>query len=67
MNFNNYTIKSQEAIQSASDISKENRQQAIEDGHLFKALLSQEESVIPFLLKKAGANVDFLNVKNEYK
>ena len=34
MNFNNYTIKSQEAIQKATEIAGGNQQQAIETGHI---------------------------------
>ncbi|MEL7531470.1 MAG: AAA family ATPase, partial [Bacteroidota bacterium] len=63
MNFNQYTLKSQEAIQQAGEIAKTNRQQAIETGHLLEALLSVEESIIPFMLKKLGVNIDFLSTK----
>jgi ATP-dependent Clp protease ATP-binding subunit ClpB len=63
MNFNQYTLKSQEAIQKAGEIAKANRQQAIETGHLLKALFETDESIIPFMLKKLGVNVDFLNQK----
>jgi ATP-dependent Clp protease ATP-binding subunit ClpB len=52
MNFNKYTIKSQEVIQQASEIALGNTQQAIETGHLFKAILSSDENMIAFLLKK---------------
>jgi ATP-dependent Clp protease ATP-binding subunit ClpB len=60
MNLNNFTIKSQEAVQEAGEIARSNGQQAIENGHIFKALLHSEETVIPFMLKKAGANMQFL-------
>ncbi|MEM6346668.1 MAG: ATP-dependent chaperone ClpB [Bacteroidota bacterium] len=63
MNFNQYTLKSQEAIQQAGEIAKANRQQAIETGHLLEALLSVDESIIPFMLKKLGVNIDFLSTK----
>ncbi len=39
MNFNNYTIKSQEAIQKATEIAGGYQQQAIEPGHLLKGIL----------------------------
>jgi ATP-dependent Clp protease ATP-binding subunit ClpB len=52
MNFNNYTIKAQEVIQKALEIASSNQQQAVETGHLFKALLLSGEHVIEFLLKK---------------
>ncbi len=58
MNFNNFTIKSQEAIQQAQQIAAEFGHQAIETGHLLKGILQVDESVTPFLLKKLGVNVD---------
>lgn len=57
MNFNNYTIKSQEALQSATQEAIANGQQAIETGHILKGILSVDENVTPFLLKKLGVNV----------
>lgn len=51
MNFNNYTIKAQEAIQKASEIATGNQQQAIETAHILKALLTVDEHVISHLLK----------------
>ncbi len=65
MNLNNFTIKSQEAIQEAGEIARSNGQQAIENGHIFKALLHSEETVIPFMLKKAGANIQFLQSRTD--
>ncbi|MEZ4826990.1 MAG: ATP-dependent chaperone ClpB [Bacteroidia bacterium] len=65
MNFNNYTLKAQEAIQQASEVAKKLRNPSIENGHLLKALLTLEESIIPFMLRKIGANVDFLDKKLE--
>lgn len=56
MNFNNFTIKSQEAIQKAFDIAQGYHQQAIENGHLLKGILSQGENVSSYLLKKLGVN-----------
>ena len=55
MNFNNYTIKSQEALQKATEIASGGQQQVIETGHLLKAILQSDESLISFLLKKLGA------------
>jgi ATP-dependent Clp protease ATP-binding subunit ClpB len=57
MNFNNYTIKSQEVLQSATQEAITNGQQAIETGHILKGILSVDENVTPFLLKKLGVNV----------
>ena len=63
MNFNNYTLKSQEAIQEAAEIAKNNRNQAVEPVHLLKALIGSEESVIPLMLKKMEVNVSQLGIK----
>lgn len=65
MNFNNYTIKSQEAIQKAAEIASSYQQQAIEPGHLLKAILLSDENVISFLLKKLNANRNQLETKLE--
>lgn len=56
MNFNNYTIKSQEAIQKAIEIANGNQQLSIETGHLMKALLLSDENIISFILKKLEVN-----------
>ncbi|QIA07243.1 ATP-dependent chaperone ClpB [Draconibacterium halophilum] len=56
MNFNNFTIKSQEAIQQAFQIAQGNNQQAIETGHLLRGLLHSAENVTEFLLKKLDVN-----------
>jgi len=57
MNFNNYTIKAQEAIQKASEIAVGNQQQSIETAHLLKGLLLVDENVVTHLLKKLNVNV----------
>jgi len=56
MNFNNYTIKSQEAIQKAIEIANSNQQQSIETAHLTKAILLSDENVVSFILKKLAVN-----------
>jgi ATP-dependent Clp protease ATP-binding subunit ClpB len=56
MNLDNYTIKSQEAIQKAAEIANGNQQQAIEPGHLLKAVLQADENVISFVLNKLSIN-----------
>ncbi len=60
MNFNNYTIKSQEAIQQAQLIAQSFEHQHIENEHLFKAFFEVDENVIPFILKKLNVNVSML-------
>ncbi|WP_341200259.1 ATP-dependent chaperone ClpB [Croceibacter atlanticus] len=57
MNFNNYTIKSQEAIQQAQQLAQEMGHQQIENEHIFKAIATVDENVTPFLLKKLNINV----------
>ena len=57
MNLNNFTIKAQEAIQKASEITSGNQQQAVENAHILKALLLVDENVISYLLKKLNVNV----------
>jgi ATP-dependent Clp protease ATP-binding subunit ClpB len=57
MNFNNYTIKSQEAIQQAQQLAQEFGHQQIENEHIFKAIAIVDENVTPFLLKKLNINV----------
>jgi ATP-dependent Clp protease ATP-binding subunit ClpB len=71
MNLNNFTIKSQEAIQQASQIATGSQQQAIEPAHILKGLLMTDENVIPFILKKMNVNVPALtseldNIINSY-
>ncbi|HVW94911.1 MAG TPA: ATP-dependent chaperone ClpB [Mucilaginibacter sp.] len=61
MNFNNFTIKAQEAVQKASEIAVGNQQQAIETAHLLKGLLLVDENVISYLLKKLNVNINRLN------
>ena len=58
MNFNNYTIKSQETIQQAQQLAQENGNQQIENEHIFKALFTVDENVLPFILKKLNINID---------
>tara|TARA_B100000809_G_scaffold110921_2_gene109475 strand:- start:913 stop:3507 length:2595 start_codon:yes stop_codon:yes gene_type:complete len=57
MNFNNFTIKSQEVVQKAQQMTQELEQQQIENAHLFKAILEVDKNVTPFILKKLGLNV----------
>ena len=58
MNFNNFTIKSQEAIQQAQQLARELGHQQIENEHIFKAITMVDENVTPFLLKKLNINVN---------
>lgn len=58
MNFNNYTIKSQETIQQAQQLAQELGHNQIENEHIFKAISMVDENVLPFLLKKLNINPD---------
>ncbi|MDG4717230.1 ATP-dependent chaperone ClpB [Winogradskyella marincola] len=60
MNFNNYTIKSQEAIQQAQQLAQSHSHQQIENEHIFKALFEVDKNVLPFILKKLNVNVSLL-------
>ncbi|MEX0967841.1 MAG: ATP-dependent chaperone ClpB [Bacteroidia bacterium] len=57
MNFNNFTIKAQEAVQKAQEIVLGNQQQAIEPAHILKGMLMEDENVVGHLLKKLNVNV----------
>jgi ATP-dependent Clp protease ATP-binding subunit ClpB len=56
MNLNNFTIKSQEVVQEAFQIAQQNGNQAVETGHLMKALLLKGNSVVDFIFRKSGIN-----------
>ena len=58
MNLDNYTIKSQDAIQEAQKIALTHEQQSIESSHLLKGMMVVDENVIPFILKKMNVNPD---------
>ncbi|MCK0125570.1 ATP-dependent chaperone ClpB [Gelidibacter sp. F2691] len=60
MNFNDYTIKSQEAIQHAQQLAQSFGHQQIENEHIFKAIFEVDENVLPFLLKKLNVNMSLL-------
>lgn len=60
MNFNNFTIKSQEALQQAQELAQRLGHQQIENEHILKALFDIDENVTPFLLKKLNVNVPIL-------
>ena len=56
MNYNNFTIKSQESLQHAFQIAQGNNQQAIETAHILKGLFNSAENVVNFLFQKLGIN-----------
>ncbi|HWP82324.1 MAG TPA: ATP-dependent chaperone ClpB [Bacteroidota bacterium] len=63
MNFNKFTIKSQEAVQNAQEIAASYSNQAIEPEHLLAALVQDSEGLVVPILQKVGANVDYIRIK----
>ncbi len=63
MNFDKFTIKSQEALQKSAEIATAAQQQAIEPGHLLKAILETDENVSNYLYKKLNINSTILETK----
>lgn len=63
MNFQKFTIKSQEAIQNARDIASNDHNQAIEPEHLLAALAQDAGGIVPPILQKVGANLDHIRTK----
>ncbi|MCC6383787.1 MAG: ATP-dependent chaperone ClpB [Bacteroidia bacterium] len=58
MDFNKFTIKSQEAVQQAQYLATSNSQQSIETGHLLKSVLTVDEHVAPYILRKLEVNIN---------
>jgi len=63
MNFNQFTIKSQEAIQKAMELASAAGQPNIEPAHLLKGILTEDENVTEFLFKKLGTNKQLIGQK----
>ena len=63
MNFDNFTIKSQEAVQMAAQIVMQNGSQALEPVHLLKAVLIKGESVVKFIFQKLGVNQSYIDAQ----
>ena len=63
MNFNKFTIKSQEAVQNAQEIASSYGNQLIEPEHLLAALIQDAGGAVVPILQKAGANVNFIKMK----
>ena len=65
MNLNNFTIKAQEAITRSQQLAYNSSNPAIDTEHLLQALLSEEDSLVQFLLKRNNVNVNFVESKLE--
>jgi ATP-dependent Clp protease ATP-binding subunit ClpB len=62
MNFNNYTIKAQEAVQQAQQIAALSQNQAIETAHLVKGIMAADDNVLRFLTNKLGIDFNALEM-----
>jgi ATP-dependent Clp protease ATP-binding subunit ClpB len=65
MTFDKFTIKSQEALQKSAEIATALQQQAIEPGHILKAILETDENVSTYVFKKLNINANILENKLE--
>lgn len=65
MTFDKFTIKSQEALQKSAEIATARQQQAIEPGHILRAILETDENVSNYLFKKLNINETILQNKLE--
>jgi ATP-dependent Clp protease ATP-binding subunit ClpB len=65
MTFDKFTIKSQEALQKSAEIATAKQQQAIEPGHVLKAILETDENVSTYVFKKLNINANILETKLE--
>ncbi|HEY9362727.1 MAG TPA: ATP-dependent chaperone ClpB [Chitinophagaceae bacterium] len=63
MNLGNFTIKAAETVQQAQQLAFNNQNPNIETEHLLKAMLTEEDSPIQYLLKKNNVNVGFVDSK----
>jgi len=63
MNFNKFTIKSQEAVQNAQEIASNYSNQSVEPDHLLAALVQDSEGIVVPILQKLGTNVNYLKIK----
>ncbi|MFN3801068.1 Clp protease N-terminal domain-containing protein, partial [Belliella pelovolcani] len=65
MDFKQFTIKSQEAIQKAAELTLAEQQQVIEPAHLLKGIFSEDENVTDFIFKKLSVNKNLIAQKLE--
>ena len=64
MNLNQFTVKSQEAIQKAQQIAMEFGNQSIEPQHLLEGILQSDDSISSFLMKKSEADLNLIRERN---
>ena len=58
MNLNNFTIKSQEAVQAAQQLATSLNHQSIEPAHILKGMIDVDENLLPFIFKKINVSPD---------
>ena len=63
MNFNQFTVKSQEAIEKAQELAQTNQSPTVENVHLLKGMLLSDDYLLPNLMKKLGVNLNALNAE----
>jgi ATP-dependent Clp protease ATP-binding subunit ClpB len=63
MNFNKFTIKSQEAVQNALEIASSYGNQSLEPEHVLAALVQDANGTVPPIIQKAGANLNYIKIK----
>lgn len=61
MQFDKFTIKSQESIQRAQQLAVENENQAIESGHLLKGIMDTDDNIMPYLFKRLSVNEQIIS------
>ena len=66
MNLSNFTLKSQEVVQTAQQMTQKLGHQQIENEHLFKSLLVVDENVLPFVFKKLQVNFSLIEKLTDY-
>ena len=65
MTYDNFTTKAQESILKSQQLAGENSQQMVDTAHLLKGILTEDDSVAAFLLKKVGVNLGLLEADLE--
>ncbi len=65
MNINKFTIKAQECIQSAQQLAFENNHPTIENAHILKGILENDDEICSYLFSKVGANLNRVKTAND--
>ncbi|HEY1045398.1 MAG TPA: ATP-dependent chaperone ClpB [Bacteroidia bacterium] len=65
MNINKFTIKAQECLQSAQQLAFENQNPGIDNAHILKGILENDEEIIGYIFSKTGANLGRVKSAND--